>query len=130
MRLGQELCRGLPVELRLQDYRELSGERFDRIVSLGMVEHVEPKLYSDYFRIVHERLNPGGIFLLHTIGKFFPGPLDPTIRRYIFPVGQIPTETQIRRPAERLFRIRDWDKFGGRSYDRTLMWWYQNFERS
>jgi len=66
--LGKELCRGLPVEFRLQDYRELN-EKFDRVVSVGMIEHVGYKNYRDYFAVADRCLSDGGLFVLHTIGS-------------------------------------------------------------
>jgi cyclopropane-fatty-acyl-phospholipid synthase len=66
--LGKELCKGLNVEIRLQDYREVN-DQFDRIVSVGMIEHVGYKNYRDYFRIAHKNLVDDGLFLLHTIGE-------------------------------------------------------------
>ncbi|MGR3913081.1 MAG: class I SAM-dependent methyltransferase, partial [Gammaproteobacteria bacterium] len=66
--LGNQLCAGLPVELRLQDYRDVH-EQFDSIVSLGMFEHVGRKNHRAYMRVAHRCLKPGGKFLLHTIGK-------------------------------------------------------------
>jgi cyclopropane-fatty-acyl-phospholipid synthase len=67
-KLAQERCAGLPVTIELTDYRDLTGQ-FDKIVSVGMFEHVGPKNYDIYFNIVKDRLRPDGLFLLHTIGK-------------------------------------------------------------
>jgi cyclopropane-fatty-acyl-phospholipid synthase len=69
--LGQELCRGLPVELRLQDYRDVD-ERFDHIVSVGMFEHVGYRNYRTYMEKAHNCLKNGGLFLLHCIGVMSP----------------------------------------------------------
>ena len=65
--LGMELCRGLPVELRLQDYREVEGI-FDRVISIGVMEHVGYKNYRTYMEVVDRTLKPGGIGFFHTIG--------------------------------------------------------------
>ncbi len=65
--LGMELCKGLPVELRLQDYREVSGS-FDAVISIGVMEHVGYKNYTEYMRVVDRCLKPGGIGFIHTIG--------------------------------------------------------------
>ena len=77
-RYGAELSRGLPVEIRLQDYREIS-EQFDRVVSVGMLEHVGPKNYRKYMRKVFETLRPGGVFVCQSIAANFsslsPGPV-------------------------------------------------------
>ncbi len=66
--LGNKLCAGLPVEIRLQDYRDVN-EKFDHIVSLGMFEHVHVKQYETYMKVAARCLKDGGLFLLHTIGS-------------------------------------------------------------
>ncbi|HET20225.1 MAG TPA: cyclopropane fatty acyl phospholipid synthase [Chromatiales bacterium] len=125
--LGRELCQGLPVELRLQDYRELD-ETFDHIVSLGMFEHVGHKNYRTYLEVAHRCLRDEGLFLLHTIGKPRSGtPTDPWIDRYIFPNGELPAMAQVAKAAEGLFLIEDVHNFGA-DYDTTLMAWHRNFE--
>jgi len=127
--LAREMCRGLPVEIRLQDYRQLEGE-FDRIVSVGMFEHVGHKNYRSYFRKVAELLKPDGIFLLHTIGGNDPATrTDPWIERYIFPNGVIPSARQVTKAFEGIFVLEDWHNFGA-DYDRTLMAWQENCERA
>ena len=68
VQFGTELCRGLPVEIRLQDYRNLKGT-FDRILSIGMFEHVGYKNYITFFRVINSCLKDNGLFLLHTIGS-------------------------------------------------------------
>ena len=84
-KLGKELCRGLPVEIRLEDYRSLHGT-FDRILSLGMFEHVGYKNYPTFMRIVRKCLKDDGLFLLRTIGgNHSVTATDPWIARYIFP---------------------------------------------
>ena len=128
--LGRQLCQGLPVELRLQDYRGLSGQ-FDHIVSLGMFEHVEPKNYPEYFRVAAHCLKPGGLFLLHTIGvEKGKSTTDPWIRKYIFPVGTIPSRPEINGGIRNIFQVLDWHDFAGLHYDRTLMAWYENFMKN
>jgi len=125
--LGRELCQGLPVEFRLQDYRELQG-RFDRIVSLGMFEHVGHKNDRIYMEVAHRCLEPEGQFLLHTIGRNEHGHgTDPWIDKYVFPNGELPTIARIGRAVERLFVVEDLHNFGA-DYDRTLMAWHANFE--
>ncbi|HSI57666.1 MAG TPA: cyclopropane fatty acyl phospholipid synthase [Ideonella sp.] len=125
--LGRELCQGLPVEFRLQDYRELQG-RFDRIVSLGMFEHVGHKNDRLYMEVAHRCLEPEGMFLLHTIGRNEHGHgTDPWIDKYVFPNGELPTIARIGRAVERLFVVEDLHNFGA-DYDRTLMAWHANFE--
>lgn len=132
--LGRELCTGLPVEFRLQDYRGLIdkvdelGGRFDRVVSLGMFEHVGHKNYTAFMRVAEATLKPDGLFLLHTIGRNEHGNgTDPWIDKYIFPNGELPTIARIGRVCERRFVVEDLHNFGA-DYDRTLMSWYANVE--
>lgn len=125
--LGRELCRGLPVELRLMDYRDLN-ESFDHIVSLGMIEHVGAKNYRNYMDIVSSCLSPGGVFLLQTIGSGVSvRNTDPWINRYIFPNSMLPSIRQLGAAAEGRLVMEDWQNFGT-DYDKTLMAWYQNFQ--
>ena len=130
-RFARQLCAGLPVEIRLEDYRDTArrGERFNHVVSLGMFEHVESRNYQEFFRAMNACLAPAGFFLLHTIGKHRgDGGSDPWIRKYIFPLGMIPARKQIERAAgDALPGILDWHEFGGWQYDRTLLAWQQNF---
>jgi len=128
VKLGMEMCRGLPVELRLQDYREIN-EKFDAVVSLGMFEHVGHKNYRTYMEIAHNCLNEEGLFLLHTIGKnnSLPG-VDPWVGKYIFPNGELPSLKLITKAVESYFLIEDVHNFGP-DYDRTLMSWHDNFKR-
>ena len=82
-------------DFRLQDYRDLT-ERFDRIVSVGMFEHVGKKNYSEFFGKVRELLAEDGVCLLHTIARFNePGPINPFIRKYIFPGADLPTLSEM-----------------------------------
>lgn len=125
---GQRLIKkGLPVEFRLQDYRN-EHERFDRIVSIGMFEHVGHKNYREFMTVANRCLNDDGLFLLHTIGKNLSNTVtDPWIDKYIFPNGELPTLGQVTDAAEALFVVEDVHNFGA-DYDRTLMAWHQNFE--
>ena len=127
--LGRETCKGLPVELRLEDYREVRG-KFDHVVSLGMFEHVGKKNYRAFMKIVDRCLAEGGLFLLHTIGsKRSVNSTDPWIGKYIFPNGMLPSMKQIAKAAEGLFVMEDWHNFGA-DYDPTLMAWFRNFEKA
>ena len=124
-----QLTEGQPVEIRLQDYRELD-EQFDSIYSIGMFEHVGHKNYATYMEVVRRCLPPDGLFLLHTIGgRLSQARTDPWITRYIFPNGVLPSARQIARAAEGVLRLEDWHNFP-LDYDRTLMAWYENFERA
>ena len=129
--LARETCAGLPVEIRLQDYRDLPrGESYDAVYSIGMFEHVGCKNYGRFMRRVRALLPEGGRFLLHTIGSNVTSrTTDPWINRYIFPHGQLPSVRQIGKAIEDRFALEDWHSFG-RDYDRTLMEWRGNFERA
>jgi cyclopropane-fatty-acyl-phospholipid synthase len=128
-KLAQERCAGLPVTIALMDYREIRGE-FDKIVSIGMFEHVGPKNYPLYFDIARRALRPAGLFLLHTIGIDRTTPhTDPWIDKYIFPNGKLPSAAEIARAVDGRFVIEDWHNFGA-DYDRTLLAWWENFERA
>ncbi|MFU8878267.1 MAG: cyclopropane fatty acyl phospholipid synthase, partial [Wenzhouxiangellaceae bacterium] len=122
-------CEGLPVEIRQQDYREAAGEsgQYDRVVSIGLMEHVGPKNYRGFFDLVRRRLKTGGLALVHTIGGHVSRQAaDRWITRYIFPGGVIPAAAQLTRALEGLFVLEDWHNFGP-DYDRTLMAWEANF---
>lgn len=125
--LARHKCAGLPVDIRLQDYRDV-GERFDRVASVGMFEHVGRKNFRTFMQVVHRALLPDGLALLHTIGKNARrGATDPWIDRYIFPNGDLPSIGQIGDAADDLFVVEDMHNFGA-DYDRTLMAWHDNFE--
>jgi cyclopropane-fatty-acyl-phospholipid synthase len=123
----RQLCAGLPLEIRLQDYRELD-EPFDAVFSIGMFEHVGLKNYRHYFEVVRRCLRAEGMFLLHTIGTNVSCThTDPWIARYIFPNSMLPSAVQITRALEGLFVLEDWHNFGV-DYDRTLQVWRANLE--
>ena len=125
---GKRLMRsGLPVEFRLQDYRD-ETEQFDRIASIGMFEHVGHKNYRQFMEVASRCLKDDGLFLLHTIGKNLSAtPSDPWIDKYIFPNGELPTLGQVVEASEPLFVVEDVHNFGA-DYDKTLMAWNANFE--
>ncbi|MBT3406363.1 cyclopropane fatty acyl phospholipid synthase [Candidatus Woesearchaeota archaeon] len=126
--LAREKCKGLPVEIRLQDYRDVD-EKFDRIVSLGMIEHVGHKNYKTYMKVAEKCLRPEGLFLLHTIGGLKSvKSCDPWITKYIFPNSMLPSVKQIADAAEGLFIVEDLHNFGP-DYDKTLMAWFKNFDK-
>jgi cyclopropane-fatty-acyl-phospholipid synthase len=128
-RYAQSLCRGLPVEIQLCDYRSFDGQA-DAIVSIGMFEHVGVKNYRTYFEVARRclrNLKDGGLFLLHTIGNLKSTvTMDPWMVTHIFPNGMLPSLRQIGHAAEGLFVIEDVHNFGP-SYDPTLMAWHRNF---
>jgi cyclopropane-fatty-acyl-phospholipid synthase len=117
----------LPLEFRLQDYRELD-EVFDRIVSVGMFEHVGHRNYRSYMQVAHRCLANDGLFLLHTIGKNNRQTgVDAWFDKYIFPNGELPSIDLIGDAVDGLFVVEDLHNFGA-DYDRTLMAWHANFE--
>lgn len=127
--LGMESCKGLQVELRLQDYRDISGT-FDAIISIGMIEHVGYKNYAEFLRVVDRCLKKDGTALVHTIGgnkSFTTG--EPWSDKYIFPNGLLPSIAQLGKAMEALFVMEDWHNFGPH-YDQTLMAWHANFEKA
>lgn len=129
LEFGRELCRGFPIEIRLQDYRDID-ERFDRIFSIGMFEHVGMRNYRRYFEMARRCLAPDGLFLLHTIGANTSGiTTDPWIEKYIFPNSMLPSAKQIATAAEGLFVLEDWHNFGT-DYERTLAAWRDNVEHA
>ena len=120
------MCKGLPVEIRLEDYRDTRGS-FDHIVSLGMFEHVGYKNYRLFMETVSRLLKDDGLFLLHTIGgNKSVYAVEPWLDKYIFPNGMLPSIAQLGISFENLFVMEDWHNFGT-DYDKTLMEWRNNF---
>jgi cyclopropane-fatty-acyl-phospholipid synthase len=128
---GSLMLQGWPVRFELADYRQFNPEghqRFDRIASVGMFEHVGHKNYRAYFEMARRSLRHDGLFLLHTIGKNRAGVgIDPWIEKYIFPNGVLPSASEITHHSEEDFVIEDWHNFG-EDYDKTLMAWHARFE--
>ena len=124
-----ENCRDLPVEIRLQDYRDLH-EPFDRIFSIGMFEHVGYKNYQTYMQVVRRCLKSDGLFLLHTIGGTISrSRTDPWLTRYIFPNGMLPSPAQLTTAADGILNIEVWHNFP-QDYERTLISLYDRFEHA
>ncbi len=115
------------VEFRLQDYRAVE-ETFDRIVSVGMLEHVGAPNYGTYFRTVRDRLAEGGVALIHTIGRAAPpGATSPWLQKWIFPGGYTPALSELMRAIEAL-RIEPCDVEVWRlHYAETLRHWHDRF---
>jgi len=123
---AQQRCANLPVNILLQDYREVQGQ-YDRIVSVGMFEHVGRKNYATFMQVVNRLLRDDGLALLHTIGEnFTTKTFDPWINKYIFPNGELPSLQQITAAVEHFFVVEDLQNFGP-DYDKTLMAWDANF---
>ena len=126
---AQEVCKGLPVELLFQDYREAQG-KYDAIISIGMFEHVGYKNYRTYMQVVDRCLKDDGIALIHCIGNnetMTNG--EPWTNKYIFPNGMLPSISQIGAALEPGFVMEDWHNFAPH-YIPTLLAWNANFERA
>lgn len=116
------------VTFELQDYRHTTG-KFDRIVSVGMLEHVGVPNYSTYFQRVHDLLTPDGIALIHTIGRSAP-PMahDPWINKYIFPGGYVPSLSELAGPLEQANLWQSDIEVWRLHYARTLRHWRSRFD--
>ena len=133
VQLGNEMWgpngKKLDVELRLCDYRDVQG-KFDRVVSIGMMEHVGPKNHRDMMKVINERLVDDGVALVHTIANnksLRHG--TPFIEKYIFPNAVAPSLSQLGRAIEGMFVLEDLHNIGP-DYDPTLMAWWANFDRT
>jgi cyclopropane-fatty-acyl-phospholipid synthase len=125
--LARKRCAGLPVEIRLQDYRDLD-ETFDRVVSIGMFEHVGYKNYGTFMNVARRCVTEDGLFLLHTIGSNVSSrSADAWFDRYIFPNGMLPSIAQIGRATEKPFVVEDLHNFGA-DYEKTLLEWHRRSE--
>ena len=127
VKLAREMAGNLPCEFRLQDYRDVYGQ-FDRVWSIGMLEHIGPKNHRTLMEVVHRNLKPEGVALLHTIGNnqsLIHG--VPWIEKYIFPNAVAPSIAQLGKAMEGLFVMEDWHNFG-EDYAKTLIAWWENFK--
>ena len=123
----KELNLGNQVEIKMMDYRQVK-EKYDRIVSVGMFEHVGKKFYKSFFNTVFRTLNENGIALLHTIGSVNP-PRDPHpwMTRYIFPGGYTPSLSEVARPIEKSGLIVSDIEILRTHYAHTLKHWKERF---
>ena len=129
VKVAKERTKDLDVTILQKDFREITG-KYDRIVSIGMFEHVGPKNYQRFFDICNDLMNDDGIMLHHTIGNTKTvKATDPWINKYIFPGGVIPSIAQIARAAEGKLVIEDLENFGP-DYDKTLLAWHKNFVKN
>lgn len=119
--------------VEFRDYRDLQGLTFDRIASIGMVEHVGRAMQPTYFTAAMAALRPGGLFLNHGIAEQSPGrkaPPNPFIERYVFPDGDLVAVADSLAIAERTgFEVRDVENLR-EHYARTLRAWVANIERN
>ena len=124
---GQQRYKDLNVDLRFQDYRDVD-EQFDRVVSIGILEHVGPKNYATFMQVVKRNLKDDGLYLLHTIGTNTKSlSVDPWTNKYIFPGGVLPVLQQIDAATEGVFILEDLHNIGTH-YDPTLMAWMANVD--
>jgi len=118
------------VKVEICDYRQLKNAEFDRIVSVGMLEHVGKENLNDFFSTVDRLMKNGGISLVHSITGVKDGGNDPWIDKYIFPGGYIPSISEIvANIGEKEFHLLDIESLRGH-YGKTLEKWADNFERS
>ena len=127
--------RGLPVNLVECDYRDQPRYnpdriKFDKVVSIGLCEHIGYRNYKKFLSIARENLKDDGLFLLHTIAKNLSQPFtDPWIQKYIFPQGMLPTLKLLSSNSESYFVTEDVHNISA-DYDKTLIAWCQNFEQA
>jgi cyclopropane-fatty-acyl-phospholipid synthase len=126
-RFARQFCLGLPVEIFFDDYRNAVG-KFDRVVSIGLMEHVGHKNYRTYMEKADALLKDNGISFVHTIGGNISSTIcNPWTFKYIFPNSILPSIAQLGKAMEGLFIIEDLHNFG-EDYDQTLMAWHANFK--
>lgn len=129
VKYAKKICKGLPVRVVHADYREAKGV-YDKVVSIGLCEHIGYKNYAGLMKLAKRCLKDEGLFLLHTIGgNRSVTTTNPWISKYIFPNGMIPSAKQLSTASEGQFVIEDWHNLNV-DYDKTLMAWYDNFERN
>jgi len=126
---GKKLCKDLPVEIYLDDFRKASG-KYDRVVSIGLMEHVGYRNYKTYMKLANQLLKDDGIAFVHTIGSNISRRIcNPWTTKYIFPNSVLPSISQLGKAMEGFFVMEDWHNFG-EDYDKTLMAWYRNFKQA
>ena len=125
--LGRRLCAGLPIEFRYADYREID-EPFDRIVSVGMFEHVGRRYHQDFFASCERCLKRSGLVLLHTVGFLKEEGANPWFDKYILPGVEFPTVPNIVNAAGTELVLENFHCWEGTHYDKTLMSWFDRFD--
>ena len=124
---AKELNLGNQVQFKLMDYRQVK-EKYDRVVSVGMFEHVGRKFYKNYFRTVNKLLKEDGVALIHTIGSVVsPRDPHPWITKYIFPGGYTPSLSEIAGPIEKSGLIISDMEVLRMHYSHTLRHWKERF---
>jgi len=130
VKFARARTKGLKVKILQNDYREATGT-YDRVVSIGILEHIGLKNYETFFKVCDERLKPGGLMLHHTIGanaSYGPNG-DPWVVKYIFPGGRVPALSELMTASENRFIVEDVHNIGP-DYDKTLMAWHRNFTKT
>lgn len=126
---GAECGKDLPVRIQECEYRDIQGS-FDKVVSVGMFEHVGQKNLPTFMQVVDRCMKDDGIFLLHTIGgNRSQVKCEPWIGKYIFPNSMLPSIAQVGKATEDIFVMEDWHNLGPH-YDKTLMAWHDNFQNN
>jgi cyclopropane-fatty-acyl-phospholipid synthase len=126
-RLGSERTTGLPVDIRVQDYRDVAGQ-FERVVSVGCLEHIGHRNHRRFFETIRARLADGGHALVHSIGvSHTQYRIGRFLDRYVFPLVNLPSMAQIGRSIDGLFVLDDVHNIGT-DYDLTLMAWHERFD--
>jgi cyclopropane-fatty-acyl-phospholipid synthase len=124
---AEKSCKGLPIEIRVQDYRKIEGQ-FDRVASVGMFEAVGAKNYHSFMKVVNRSMKEDALFLLHTVGHNVTTVRgDPWVDKYIFPNGVLPSISGIGKSIENIFVMEDWHNFGP-DYALTLLEWNRRFQ--
>ena len=123
--------KGLKVQAKLTTWQDYDAKtKFDRIASIGMMEHVGPKNYRAYLAKMQSILKDDGLMVLHTIGgNRSVRRIDPWIDKYIFPGAVLPSVKQLSAAMEGIFILEDWHNLST-NYDQTLLAWYANFKKS
>src|SRR5690606_28553729 len=121
------------VDIRLQDYRDIA-DRFDRIVSVGMFEHVGHRNHRAFMQVIQHTLSPDGLALIHFFAtqRSWPNTRDSEVlwvRKHIFPGMVVPSLAQVGRALDGLLVLEDLENIGIH-YDRTLLSWHENFQRA
>lgn len=126
---AKKICKGYPIKIERMDYRDIRG-KYDRVVSIGMLEHVGYKNYPVFMRTVFDCLEDQGLFLLHTIGNNVSSFCnDEWMDKYIFRDSVLPSARQLTDAWEELFVLEDWHNFGT-DYCKTLLSWHDNFKKN
>lgn len=125
---ARQYCRGLPIEIRIQDYRDIADGPYDHVTIVGMLEHVGCRNYPAIFQKVSDVLRPGGNLMTHLIGTTYTDPVrDPWFHRYIFPNGELPDRWALSKASAGVLSRVDFHEFPADYYPRTLRAWYDNF---